>query len=265
MTSQQKFQGDPPNGLRALFVKGIGVGIGIGASVMVGLFLLGAFKDEPPKKAPSDPLEGAVPISAREWSASEIAGLWTCRAATRWESEATLIRLSLSAPDGSAPLRFSPDAWISVRFCDAEGFELMKEVVPGRALIRMVDSGSDGRGRTTGYTWKGRVVGTRAADYARFAQVEFAYAGIDVPGTGKARAKEDFVPVPPPQPVWRDQSNWRKLEKGMSPTQVQALLGEPTSVDSGVFTYWVYGGKKHYRFANVMFDSKMRVFGWKEP
>jgi len=64
---------------------------------------------------------------------------------------------------------------------------------------------------------------------------------------------------------WRNQSNWRKLEKNMSPSQVLTLLGQPKKVDSGYITYWIYvetssGIKKAY----VSFSDGI-VTGWLEP
>ena len=58
---------------------------------------------------------------------------------------------------------------------------------------------------------------------------------------------------------WRDIRNWRKLEKGMPPAQVTSILGEPTSVNSGPFTFWHYqsGGKVDF------YDGV--VYGWDEP
>ena len=58
---------------------------------------------------------------------------------------------------------------------------------------------------------------------------------------------------------WRDIRNWRKLAKGMPPAQVTSILGEPTSVTSGSFTFWRYqsGGQVDFH--------KGVVYGWDEP
>lgn len=67
-----------------------------------------------------------------------------------------------------------------------------------------------------------------------------------------------------PAPVASDKINWRKLQKGMSESDVQKLLGSPSKVDVyGTFTIWHYG---ELTGANVQFDGKSRtVSGWHEP
>ena len=75
-----------------------------------------------------------------------------------------------------------------------------------------------------------------------------------------ANKREDKVDAFEPQGEgWRDIRNWRKLEKGMPPAQVTSILGEPTSVNSGSFTFWHYqsGGKVDF------LDGV--VYGWDEP
>ena len=61
---------------------------------------------------------------------------------------------------------------------------------------------------------------------------------------------------------WQNRRNWRSLEAGMSPEQVQSLLGEPVREIKGVRTFWyypsLYGGY-------VSFDDKGLLSGWKEP
>jgi hypothetical protein len=61
---------------------------------------------------------------------------------------------------------------------------------------------------------------------------------------------------------WQNKMNWRKLEMGMSQTQVRTILGEPTKVIQGVKTLWyypnIYGGF-------VSFDKSGNIVGWNEP
>ena len=61
---------------------------------------------------------------------------------------------------------------------------------------------------------------------------------------------------------WQNRRNWRSLEMGMNPEQVQVLLGEPVREIKGVRTFWyypsLYGGY-------VSFDDKGLLSGWKEP
>ena len=61
---------------------------------------------------------------------------------------------------------------------------------------------------------------------------------------------------------WQNKMNWRKLEMGMSQSQVQSILGKPTKVIMGVKTLWyypnIYGGF-------VSFDKSGNTVGWNEP
>lgn len=72
------------------------------------------------------------------------------------------------------------------------------------------------------------------------------------------RQRSAVTAVPP------DKVNWRKLQQGMSETEVEKLLGSPFKVDAfGSFTVWHYG----YPFGGrVKFDGGSRtVSGWNEP
>ena len=60
-------------------------------------------------------------------------------------------------------------------------------------------------------------------------------------------------------------SAWRRLEKGMSYSQVRQILGEPRKINSGPFTYWHYGpGDSVVSSETVKFYNDV-VDGWKEP
>ena len=57
---------------------------------------------------------------------------------------------------------------------------------------------------------------------------------------------------------------WRALRKGMSMSDVRAVLGEPARVNAGFFTTWYYPGSGS-RQATVAFDNDNLVSGWAEP
>jgi outer membrane protein assembly factor BamE (lipoprotein component of BamABCDE complex) len=61
-----------------------------------------------------------------------------------------------------------------------------------------------------------------------------------------------------------DRTNWRKLQKGLSETEVEKLLGSPARVTAfGPFTVWYYGARPG---GEVTFDGSSRtVTGWREP
>jgi len=61
--------------------------------------------------------------------------------------------------------------------------------------------------------------------------------------------------------LWKDKSNWRKLERGMTMDQVRRLLGEPRTVDvNGISKYWRYSTSfsPHVHYINNRLD------GWDE-
>jgi len=78
---------------------------------------------------------------------------------------------------------------------------------------------------------------------------------------GSDQSAERPAPVVRREAGWRDRSNWRRLQKGMSMAQVTRLLGEPDQVSTLTYTIiWRFGG------GNVTFDARSnRVDGWSEP
>ena len=61
-------------------------------------------------------------------------------------------------------------------------------------------------------------------------------------------------------------SAWRRLEKGMSYSQVRQILGEPKQIDSGSVTSWYYGALRRYGAkSSVNFNYRDVVSGWTEP
>ena len=59
---------------------------------------------------------------------------------------------------------------------------------------------------------------------------------------------------------WKDRSQWRKLQRGMSEDDVRRLLGEPGKVSvARSYEFWYYAG------GDVAFDKKGRVDSWDEP
>lgn len=70
--------------------------------------------------------------------------------------------------------------------------------------------------------------------------------------------KSTTTPLPD-KPI---KTEWRQLQKGMTESQVRALLGEPNRIDASSLyaTYWYY-----YRSGEVLFNpDNNRVKGWKE-
>jgi hypothetical protein len=74
------------------------------------------------------------------------------------------------------------------------------------------------------------------------------------------RAQASRSQVAPASANSRDVASWRQLRRGMTMDEVRALLGEPESLNAGLYTtVWNYPN-----FANVMFDPE-KVRGWSEP
>jgi hypothetical protein len=57
----------------------------------------------------------------------------------------------------------------------------------------------------------------------------------------------------------RSLANWRKLQTGMSPSNVRGLIGEPNRIDGGVVAYWYYENGAYVVFA------REKVLQWIEP
>jgi len=58
---------------------------------------------------------------------------------------------------------------------------------------------------------------------------------------------------------WKSVVSWRKISKGMAPSDVRRILGEPHRIDGGTFAKWYYqnGGRVHF--------YEGRVDRWSEP
>lgn len=58
---------------------------------------------------------------------------------------------------------------------------------------------------------------------------------------------------------WKSVINWRKLTKGMSPSEVRKILGEPHRLDGGTIARWFYQNDGRVLF----YDEKVEQ--WTEP
>ena len=65
-----------------------------------------------------------------------------------------------------------------------------------------------------------------------------------------------------PEYGWENTKNWRKLESGMTQSQVLTILGDPIKSIKGVRTLWYY--PSIYR-GYVSFDENGHLIGWMEP
>ena len=59
---------------------------------------------------------------------------------------------------------------------------------------------------------------------------------------------------------WKDPILWRRIQTGMSDTDVRKLLGKPARIEEAIFTTWYYhkSSKDH---SHVWFDEG-KVLGW---
>ena len=60
-------------------------------------------------------------------------------------------------------------------------------------------------------------------------------------------------------------SNWRRLQRGMTPTQVRSILGEPVKIDAGYIARWSYHPSGSFVNDAVVNFTDDRVSGWDEP
>ena len=58
---------------------------------------------------------------------------------------------------------------------------------------------------------------------------------------------------------WKSIANWRKLTKGMAPSDVRKILGEPQRVDGGDLAVW------YYQNDGAVFFFGGKVNRWMEP
>lgn len=65
-----------------------------------------------------------------------------------------------------------------------------------------------------------------------------------------------------PENISIEKATWRKLQRGMSFSQVRDILGEPKKISAGYTTFWYY--------TSSIYDSKVTFSGnivssWQEP
>jgi outer membrane protein assembly factor BamE (lipoprotein component of BamABCDE complex) len=61
-----------------------------------------------------------------------------------------------------------------------------------------------------------------------------------------------------------DRAIWTRLERGMSKSQVRAILGEPQSTQHSIFETWYYTARQDNSSPHVTFDGD-RLVNWNEP
>lgn len=86
----------------------------------------------------------------------------------------------------------------------------------------------------------------------KIAELEARIEALEKPSSGTSSAPAGL-------------SAWRRLEKGMSYSQVRQILGEPRKINSGSFTYWHYGPGNFASSSETVKFYQDRVDGWKEP
>ena len=72
--------------------------------------------------------------------------------------------------------------------------------------------------------------------------------------TGNRRTEDEWG--------WQNKKHWRRLERGMTKTQVRSILGEPIKRIKGTRTLWYY---PNIYCAYVSFDKNGLLSGWNEP
>lgn len=169
---------------------------------------------------------------------------------TKWGDGGFLLRLSIS--EVPAPgLKIRDNAQFILRFADVDGFTVIERAVAADEVTRIVSD------KTVAYEWQGSATASPEA-YARFDSFTMVWSGVEI-AESQSKARPDSA-----DSGWRSLSNWRKLRIGMNPDRVRGLLGDPTYVDAGPWTHWVYGGKSYVSYPHVTFYQGV-VEGWKEP
>lgn len=84
----------------------------------------------------------------------------------------------------------------------------------------------------------------------KISELETRIEKLESPGTPSATLNQNL-------------SNWRKLQTGMSYSQVRILLGEPLKINGGVVANWYYSqSERAGPFATFVSDS---LTSWQEP
>lgn len=65
-----------------------------------------------------------------------------------------------------------------------------------------------------------------------------------------------------PENISIEKATWRKLQRGMSFSQVRGILGEPKKISSGYTTFWYYTSSTYDSMVTFSGD---KVSGWEEP
>jgi hypothetical protein len=86
----------------------------------------------------------------------------------------------------------------------------------------------------------------------KIAELEARIEALEKPSSGTSRVPAGL-------------SAWRRLEKGMSYSQVRQILGEPRKIRSGPFTYWHYGPGTYGSSSETVSFYQGVVDGWNEP
>lgn len=105
-------------------------------------------------------------------------------------------------------------------------------------------------------------LGVTEAEQAKQVQAQKAAAAAAAAAPAPAAAPA-AAPAPAPRELWRDQSAWSQIRRGMTWSQVEGILGRPGSKTIGVFgDVWFYPDSSGGR---VVFDRDSRVSAWTEP
>lgn len=65
-----------------------------------------------------------------------------------------------------------------------------------------------------------------------------------------------------PENISIEKATWRKLQRGMSFSQVRGILGEPKKISAGYTTFWYYTASTYD--SKVTFSGD-KVSSWQEP
>jgi hypothetical protein len=172
---------------------------------------------------------------------------------TKWNDTDLAVRFLISGVEPET-LRGTRDSKFFVTFLDKDAFEIHELAAPVTEL-----TGHQKEGALVKLEWQGRANHIPADDYRQFASVQVRWHGF--------KRKETAEPQPDAsdssRPRWKSLPNWRKLRRGMRPESVRALLGEPTYIDAGAFTYWIYGGRSRTSPHVEIYEGV--VHGWQEP
>lgn len=152
----------------------------------------------------------------------------------------------------------------TIVFSDKDGFKLSEHLIPLNTMTPIVRRAD---GQAEALTQDGSFL-MRSSTYKEASMLALVWNFDTQVATSKPLADAQTAPKPKAEASaapakWRNRVLWRQLNKSMSQSEVETLLGPPTKIENvSVLTFWHYGYPLGGR---VTFNTNGTIYGWEEP